>query len=513
MRSLLLKNAVLPTVDPLPGRSGSIVVVGDTIKEIIPAGRDAEAEHSYSQVIDCRGRAVLPGFIDAHLHLTAMAHYHGGVDLSPSAGVLSLGDLQRCIREQARKTPDDTWVRGHGYNEFYLAEKRHPTRRDLDAGSPRHPVKITHRSGHAHVLNSRALELVGISLHSEEPPGGLIDRELPSGEPSGLLFEMGPTLARLIPEPEEQALLRGAMQANQRLLSSGITSLHDATAGNGLEQWRAMERWRDQGIVQSRVSVMVGWEGFQALKRESRDALEKSGQTRLRGLKIILDQSRGGFSPGQDELDAMVMEAHRAGWPVAIHAVEAEAVASACGSLEKALAEFPRPSHGHRIEHCSQCPPALARRLAGLGVMVVTQPAFLWAHGERYLETLGREDRWWLYPLRTLLESGVAVAGSSDAPLAPLAPLAGVQAAVTRLERNGQSVNSREKISLRQALNLYSGAGALAIGESSSRGAIAPGVLADLVVLDQDPFAVPADAIQDIKVEKTIIGGEVVWQA
>ena len=513
MRTLLLKNAGLPTMDPLPERSGSIVVVGDTIKEIIPTDRDSGAGRTYSQVIDCRGRAVLPGFIDAHLHLTAMAHYHVGLDLSPDAGVLSLGDLQRCIREQARKTPDDTWVRGHGYNEFYLAEKRHPTRRDLDAASPRHPVKITHRSGHAHVLNSRALELVGISLYSEEPPGGLIDRELPSGEPSGLLFEMGPTLARLIPEPEGQTLLRGAKKANQQLLSLGITSLQDATAGNGMEQWQAMGKWLEQGILRSRVSMMLGWEGFQVVKRENRDALEKSGRIKIRGLKIILDQSRGGFFPGQDELDAMVAEAHRAGWPVAIHAIEAEAVASACDSLEKALAESPRQGHGHRIEHCSQCPPTLARRLAERGVMVVTQPAFLWAHGERYLQTLGREEQQWLYPLRSLLESGVAVAGSSDAPLAPLAPLAGVQAAVTRLERNGQSVNSREKIRLRQALNLYARAGVLAIGEGSRRGALAPGMLADLVVLDQDPFAVPTDAIQDIKVDTTIIGGEVVWQA
>lgn len=513
MRSLLLKNAGLPTTDPLPGRSGSVVVVGDIIKEIIPAGCDAEAGHAFSQVIDCRGQALLPGFIDAHLHFTAMAHYHGSVDLSPDAGVLSLGDLQQCLLEQARKTPEDTWVRGYGYNEFYLAEKRHPTRRDLDAAVPRHPVKITHRSGHAHVLNSRALELVGISLHTEEPSGGLIDRELPSGEPSGLLFEMGPTLARLIPEPEEQALLQGVKKANKQLLSRGITSLHDATAGNGLEQWRTMDGWQEQGIVQSRVSMMLGWEGFQAVKGESRDALENFGRSKIQGLKIILDQSRGEFFPDQGELDAMVMEAHQVGWPVAIHAIEAEAVASACDSLERALVAFPRPGHGHRIEHCSQCPPALARRLAGLEVMVVTQPAFLWAHGERYLQTIDRDDQQWLYPLRTLLESGVAVAGSSDAPLAPLAPLAGVQAAVTRLERNGRSVNSREKIGLRQALNLYARAGALAIGEGSRRGALAPGMLADLVVLNQDPFDVPTEAIQDIKVETSIIGGEVVWQA
>jgi predicted amidohydrolase YtcJ len=229
---------------------------------------------------------------------------------------------------------------------------------------------------------------------------------------------------------------------------------------------------------------------------------------RLGSLKIM-----PGEPLDQINLNRLALEVHRAGFQLAFHAVTEEEVASVVAALEYVDKYSPVKSRRHRIEHCSECPPHLLERLGQLGVIIVTQPPFIYASGERYLATVPPGRLPWLYRIKAPLEKGVMVAGSSDAPVAPEDPLVGIYAAVTRRARSGQILVPEGKISIDQALALYTIDAAYAAFEEDIKGSISPGKLADMVLLSDDPREVEPEQLKDIKAEMTIIGGEVVWEA
>jgi len=176
------------------------------------------------------------------------------------------------------------------------------------------------------------------------------------------------------------------------------------------------------------------------------------------------------------------------------------------------LKKNPRPDHRHRIEHCSVCPPSLSKQLAALGIMVVTQPAFVYFHGDRYLQTVAADQLSNLYPIATLLKKGVTVAGSSDCPIVPPDPLIGIYAAIARLSTTGQPVSIKERIENLAALRLFTQSAALAGFEERRKGSITPGKLADLVLLNGDPSKVSPDEIKELEVEMTVLDGKIVWK-
>ena len=186
---IILKNASVITMDAGKPTAELVAVNGD---KIVLVGSNNELESvtgAGTRVIDCRGKTVVPGFNDAHCHLFSLMMKLLSVDLSP-ASVRSIGDIKEAIRRRAQETPPGTWLSGTDFNEFYLTEKRYPTRRDIDEVAPDHPVVLSHRSLHACVLNSLALSLAGINRETPEPPGCIIERELDTGEPNGILYEM-----------------------------------------------------------------------------------------------------------------------------------------------------------------------------------------------------------------------------------------------------------------------------------------------------------------------------------
>jgi predicted amidohydrolase YtcJ len=207
----------------------------------------------------------------------------------------------------------------------------------------------------------------------------------------------------------------------------------------------------------------------------------------------------------------MVWEAHRHGFQVALHAVEEGPVCAALVAIEQAQARFPRRDHRHRLEHCALCPPPFIDKLAETGSVVVTQPGFLHFYGEKYVTEVDSDLHSWLYRAKSLLERGVPVAGSSDCPISPLAPLLGIQVAITRRSRSGSAVNLQDRLSLLEALSLFTSAGAWVGFEETQKGKIMPGMLADLVVLEGDLLAVPVEEIGSLKVVMTIVGGKIVW--
>jgi len=233
---------------------------------------------------------------------------------------------------------------------------------------------------------------------------------------------------------------------------------------------------------------------------------------RLGAVKVMLGIEEKGVKPPQDELNQLALACHEAGFQLAFHAVAEDTVAAAAQALEYINGHSPVAKRRHRIEHCGECPPSLLERLRKLGAVIVTQPPFIYYHGERYLATVAPSQLPWLYRLKSPLASGVVVAGSSDAPVVPNNPLVGIYAAVTRQAESGQVLLPGEAISARQALALYTINAAYASFEEGIKGSITPGKLADIVVLSDDPTGVPPERIKDIRVEMTILGGEVVWE-
>ena len=508
---LLLINANVITLDHFRPKADWTAIAGDRIVGLGDKRELALPGDGKAKIINCDGKTVLPGFIDAHLHLLSFAESFVTLNLNPSFGTHSIVDIQSKILSLTQDIPQTNWIRGKGYNEFYLAEKRHPNRWDLDKAAPNHPVKLTHRSGHAHVLNSLALKLVGIGMETSDPPGGIIERDLETGIPTGLLYEMGHYLFDRILPIESKDLEKGIKMADRELVSNGITSVHDASPRNDIEQWSLFKSWKERGLLNPRVNMMLGIESFEENILENFSTPLEPSQLRVNGVKIILDETTGRLHPPQAELDELVLRIHQSGMQVAIHAIEEIAIDSACSAIENALKQIPRTDHRHRIEHCSVCPPSLAKRIATLGIRVVTQPPFLYCNGDRYLETVENEQLRHLYPFGSLLRTGVRIVGSSDSPFAPNNPLIGLSTAMTRKSETGSKVSQKEALSAIDALRMYTEYGAEVTFEEGIKGSITPGKLADLVILSSDPLKNPPDEVKDLQVETTIINGEVVW--
>jgi predicted amidohydrolase YtcJ len=513
MIDLILFNANIITLDP-DIENGQLVAMGEgKIQAVADNEALKDLKHSNTQVIDCCGKTVMPGFCDAHLHLQALAAKSVTLDVSPQAGVFSISDLKNRIAANSTRLASGTWIRASGYHEFDLAEGRHPTRWDLDTAAPKNPVKLTHQSRHAHVLNSLALDRVGISIHTPDPPGGLIDRNPATGEPTGLLFEMDDFLSERIEPLQEREFNRGLALVNQELLSRGITSIQEASSQNGMKQWMSLSAWKEKDNFLPRVNMMLGLSGFKNREQNDFPCFHNQEQLRFSGVKIILDETTGRLYPPQMELNKLVLAIHQAGLQVAIHAIEEKAVEAACIAIEDALKQTPKPDHRHRIEHCSVCSPALAKRLAASGIMVVTQPAFIYHNGDRYLATVSNSEIPYLYPIATLIKNGVHVAGSSDSPIVPPNPLTAIYVAVSRKTKTGKTVSSKEQIDAMTALRMYTTEAARATFDEAKKGSITAGKLADLVVLNGDPAKLAPSELKDLAVQMTIINGKIVWNS
>ena len=512
LADLILTNANVITMNPAKPTAGLVAIRGNKILLVGGSDRLGEARGAKSKVIDCQGKTIVPGFNDAHCHIFGFIRKLGSIDLGPP-GVSSIADIKTAVRQRARSIPAGNWITATDYNEFYLTEKRHPNRRDLDEAAPEHPLVLVHRSLHACVLNSRALSMAGITRETPEPPGAVIDRELDSGEPSGLLFDMVSYIRQqVLPPLSDEELAEGIALANRHYLSMGITSLQEASAGNDLASWRKLERSKRNGELASRVSMMFGFDALPQFQRAGLAFGSGDEQLRLGGVKMVLNETAGRLHPPQDELNRQALSAHRAGFQLAMHCIEPGTAAAAITALEYIAGKSSVAGRRHRLEHVSECPPELLGQLKNLKAMVVTQPPFIYYSGERYLATIPPERQRWLYRIKSLLDAGLIVVASSDAPVVSDNPLIGIYAAVTRRAESGQEVLLQEAVSPQQALAMYTTNAAYTSFEEDIKGAIAPGRLADMAVLSADPLKTPPEQIKDIRVEMTILDGKVAWQ-
>ncbi len=509
---LVLKNANVITMDPARPIAQNVAVKKGKILGVF----DGDASSfivSGTRVVDCGGGAVLPGFNDAHCHLYSIVRSLLSIDLGEKS-IRSLADVRSAIQQRALRTPPGRWISATGLNDFYLAEKRLPTRHDLDRATTDHPVIVTHLGLHACILNSLALSMAGIDVETPEPPGARIERDL-NGEPNGILFEMLPWLrSKVIPPMTQDELREGFAAANRMCLKNGITSVQDASANNDLSRWQVFKQIKETGLFQPRVSMMVGRHNINAFQKQGLVTGSGDHDLKIGSVKVLLGEAAGHVDPISEELDKLFEECRKLGFQVALHAVQESCVEAAITALEKVNLDGQSVARRrHRIEHCSECPPPLLQRLRRIRPVIVTQPAFLYYSGERYLATVPEAMQPWLYRVGSFFNAGLVVAASSDAPVVPNSVIHGIYAAVTRRAASGQYVRPEESTSLERAIAAYTRNAAYASFEDDVKGTLAPGMLADMVVLNGDPLSVDKEAIKDLKVKMTIIGGKVVWES
>ena len=508
---LILTNARVLTMDRHRPSAEAVAVKDGRVQRV---GRNSDLAALKSvgvKVIDGGGGTLMPGFHDAHLHLLAYAASLLAVDCRPSS-VNSIRDIARKIGDRASGAPTGEWIRATGYDETSLRERRHPTRRDLDEATSLHPVRLDHRSGHASVLNTMALECVGIGDSFSEPPGASVERELDTGSPSGLLLEMQDFLEGKTSAYSAKEIEASLKAASSALLKYGVTSVQDATHHNSVSRWDFLGNLLGSAGGMPRVTLMPG---FRHLRGFLQSGLKfGSGGPRLRigHVKIMVTASSGFLNPDRNELADMVAECIESGFPVAVHAVEAGVVRSAAEAISAALVSESISSL-HRIEHCSECPPDALDIVAQSSAKVVTQPSFVYQNGDRYLSTVDKGMLPHLYRVGSLIERGIDVAFSSDAPFGDPDPMHGIFSAVERKTASGSLLAVNQRIQVLEALKSYTAASARASGIASHVGTIMPGMYADMVLFEKDITSVRPERLIGLRPVMTILGGRVVSES
>jgi predicted amidohydrolase YtcJ len=486
---------------------------------------------------------VLPGFHDAHNHMIGFGMSLAEVELStPPVG--RLDELYAAIARRAETTAPGEWVIGAGYDQNKLGG--HPHRDALDRAAPGRRVWLRHTSGHMCVVNTPVLAALGIDAAATEIPGGRVAVDS-GGRPTGLLEERAQLLVGSLVYPYPLAELTGAIaRAAEVYLKEGVTSCTEAGIGGGWvahspAELAAYAAAREQGRLGVRVELMAAREVLHSLGAHPDDNLVAGldlGITtgfgddwlRLGAVKVFADGSLVGRTAavhdpyqGSDgvgylqadpaELTGAIIAAHRSGWQVATHAIGDLAIDLALDAYARALAEYPRRDPRHRIEHFAVVQPRQVARAAALGVIAVPQGRFATELGDGMLAAVGPDRHGWLYRQRSLLDAGMVLPGSSDRPVVAGAPLLGIADMVNRRTASGAPFNPGEAVSAAAAVRAWTWGSAYASRQEHVKGSIAPGLLADLVVLSEDPTAVSPDRIAGLEVLATIVGGQCRYDA
>jgi predicted amidohydrolase YtcJ len=475
----VLENArVRPGADAIGVVDGRIAAIGRRRDVVAVLGAGAER-------IDCGGGTLLPGLVDPHLHLYALASRHTQLDCS---GFASAEALLAAVRARVADTPAGTWLRGGGLDDAVL--DRLPTDTELEAASPRVPVRLRHRSRHASLLSTGALRRLAAL------PDVVREGRARQGLVAGREAEVGRAVG---PLPRD-VMAAGLRAVERELLAFGLTTVADATPRTARAH-AALRALMRAGAFRVRVVAM----------RRDATAWPRDDRLRAGAVKILVDEGPDGMRPDARGLAGRVRRAARGGAQVAVHCVGAATLVAALAAFA-ALPASARRGRRHRLEHVAECPPPLVAEIARLGLCVVTNPGFVYWRGDVYRrETEGRA-RAWLYRARSLRDAGVPLAGASDAPVVSPNPWIAIAAARTRRTQSGALLGAGERLGARAALGLFGPAAAWSL-HADELGRLAVGAPADVVVVEPDPLRVPAAEVRDTRVRLTLAGGTVAWQA
>jgi predicted amidohydrolase YtcJ len=503
---VILENGVIRTLDPSMPTAGALAIAGDRIAGGVGVHETALAS---PEVVDLGGQCVLPGFNDAHVHFPTWALAQRQVRLE---GTSSLDDALARIAEAAKRAEPGRWLRGHGWRSGDWSPSEEPTKEALDRVTGDMPAALMARDYHSLWLNSAALAYANGDL---EIAGGVVERDA-NGEPTGVLREecawhFRDTYVRPTDDEMVEASRAGIKLANSR----GVTAVHDKDGWLGA--LRVFQRLQNEGNLTLRV-----WESHPKDELDALAAMPLHGAfgndfLRLGYVKAFMDGTLGSQTArmldgtgveitSREELADAIVRAAEQGFPVAVHAIGDRANRDALDAFEETQAAWRPRGLRPRIEHAQLLAPEDLPRFARLGIACSVQ--FSHAPSDRDLA-----DRFWAgktdgaYAFRSLLESGAVLANGSDAPIEELDPWAGVCAGVRRTIDDRPAWHPEQCVTLEQALVATCIAPAWLAGDERRRGKLIPGYLADLVVLDRDPFAVDVDELPDVRVVATMIGG------
>jgi len=517
----------------------AVLVENGTVTKLGTTSDCEAAAVSTPRRVDLDGRTLVPGFVDAHMHLLL----HGcRLDWADLSGARSIEDIVRLLRDYADAHPGVTSIDGYGYDQTVLAEGRHPTAVDLDRVDRARPVVVQHISGHGYVVNSAAMRAFGISASTPTPSGGRIDRG-ETGNPTGLIFDSacdlltgedgvkirnhGPNFH--LPMTREDQRRRFGL-AQESFLSVGVTTVCDAQVTS--RELMAYLQARDEGSLVLRTHMLLLSSGLEHLREIGLSSTLGDERLEISGVKFYADGSvlaRTAFLAGEccghatgtrssddgylyhdpHELHDALVEAQRLGLATATHSQGSVPIGMVLDAIAAGRAQSPRSGVVHRIEHCGFPTDEQIVRMAQLGVVPVPQPVQLHQHADEIVEDLGPIGARF-YPYGAFQRAGLPIVISSDAPVTDPNPLRAAWAAITRKTVSGAVAGEDFRIDRTTALAGLTRWPAALLGRQNV-GVIAPGAAADLVLLDDNPMTTDVDTLPTIGVTETWIGGALAW--
>src|SRR4029453_19012000 len=486
-----------------------------------------------TQTFDAKGMAVVPGFIDCHNHAGGEVLLNEVLVGNPfEVEFVSIQSIVDKLKAKARQTPPGTWVEGFFFDDTKLTDKRALNIRDLDGVSRDHPVIVRHRGGHTYFYNSKAFEMAGVTKATPNPMGGTFDKD-ENGELNGRVTDLASaafnavgTRPTFTAAQIEQRARDGIAHISKQFARYGLTSVHHQ--GGNLE---AIQDVRSRGELLHRVSYEVSGRvldsmiasGIQTgfgdewikLGATSEHTLDGSFSERTMALSQPYPGNTAGYKGNvtetQDELNAWLERVHRAGIQVNCHANGDVAIDMYLTAFERVQKLFPRPDARPKITHCTLVNDGLVTRIKALDAIPTLFTTYAYYNSDKFV-FYGEELMTRAMAFRSLLDAGVHAAAGSDFSPGPFAPLMGIQGMVTRKGWDGKIWGANQKISVEGAIRVNTLRGAYASKEENLKGSITPGKLADFVVLSEDPHTIDPDKIKDIKIARTVVGGNTVYE-
>jgi len=521
---LILYNGNVWTVNDKMPRAQALAISGGRILAVGTNDEVLGLAAGLSKKIDLGGKAVFPGFIDAHAHPSESGVGHLRM---VACDMDSISDIQSALRKRAAQTPAGQWVLGFLYDD---GKTPHPlSLQDLDAAVPDHPVQVRHRGGHTTFVNSLALKLAGVDEHTPDPPGGRFEHDA-SGHLTGHVGDKATEpFARMIAfTPTRDDYREGAKLISKIFTSKGVTSAGDAlTMPANLQGYQEA---RDAGELRMRVCCHMTVDALDQMMSAGVHSGFGDERVRIGAVKQFADGSisertawlsdpyigianyHGLQVTSRDQLYENSRKAHAAGWQLATHANGDLAIDMVLGVYEQILREMPKADPRFRLEHCTLLNESLLKRMKALEAIPVPFSGYVYFHGD-VMHFYGEPRTQHMFPMRDFLSHGLLPPDSSDYTASPSDPMMWLRSQVTRTDMKGNIWGANQKLTVEEAIRCGTINGAHATFEETLKGSLEPGKLADLVVLADDPFKTDPLDLHKIGVERTMVGGKWVYES